>query len=207
MSLWVGARLGYFLPFGNVYARALPPDRYGYYAFAGVPWRDYAGPGVLMELDVGVRLSRNYNVFAFWERGQLTSGEAEQGVYGGQNGSDTDFWGAGVRATTDADRIGLVTELSLGYRRARATWNDGTELQFTDAIFEGRIAFGAEFRVNELFSVSPLLSIGVGSFGEIERVLASGVSYLETRPYDAMDSHAWFTIGVGGHVDLFGTQR
>lgn len=201
-ALWVGARVGYFLPFGNVYARALPPDRYGYYGFAGVPWRDYAGPGVLLEADVGVRLARNYNVFALWERGQLSSGEAENNVFGGQSGSDTDFWGVGVRASTDSDKLGLVTELALGYRRARATWDDGTELQFTDAIFEGRIGVGADIRLNEWFALSPMLTVGVGSFGEIRRVLAGGAAFSEVGPYDAMDSHAWFTIGVGGHVDL-----
>jgi hypothetical protein len=205
-ALWVGARVGYFLPFGNVYARALPPDRAGFYGFAGVPWRDYAGPGVLLELDAGVRLARNYMIFALWERGQLTSGEAEQNVYGGQSGSDTDFWGAAVRATTDANRIGLVTELALGYRQARATWEDGTELQFTEGILEGRIGFGADIRINELFTVSPLLTIGVGSFGDVRRVLANGTGYPEAGPYDAMDSHAWFTLSVGGHFDLFGSK-
>jgi hypothetical protein len=206
-ALWVGLRAGYFLPFGNVYARALPADQYGFYGYAGVPWRDYAGPGVMLELNAGVRLSRNYNVFALWERGQLTSGNAEQNVFGGQSGADTDFWAVGVRATTDADKLGFITELALGYRQARAHWEDGTELQFTDAIFEGRLGLGVDIRLNELFALSPMVTIGVGSFGDIERVLASGVSYPETRGLDAMDSHAWFTLGVGGHVDLFGSKR
>lgn len=206
-SLWLGVRVGYFLPFGNVYARALPADQYGFYGFKGVPWRDYAGPGVLLEADAGVRLSRNYNVFALWERGQLSSGDAENNVFGGQSGSDTDFWALGVRASTDADSLGLITELALGYRRARATWEDGTELQFTDGILEGRIGVGADIRFNEWFALSPMLTVGVGSFGEIRRVLAGGAAFSEAGPYDVMDSHAWFTIGIGGHVDLLRAER
>ena len=115
------ARVGWFLPFGNLFARAQPPDAYGFYGFRRVPWSDYASSGLMLEADAGARIGRNYSVFALWERAQLGSGDAEDNLYGGQSGADSDFWGLGVRASSNPNRIGLVTEIALGYRRARAT--------------------------------------------------------------------------------------
>lgn len=206
-SLWVGARVGWFLPFGNLFARAQPPDAYGFYGFRRVPWSDYASSGLMLEADAGARIGRNYSVFALWERAQLGSGDAEDNLYGGQSGADSDFWGLGVRASSNPNRIGLVTEIALGYRRARATWEDGSELRFTDGAVEGRLGFGADIRINPLLSISPLVTVGVGSFGTIRRVRADGSSYDETRARDEGDSHAWLTLGIGGHADLFGASK
>jgi hypothetical protein len=205
-SLWLGARVGWFLPFGNLFARAQPPDAYGFYGFRRVPWSDYASSGLMLEADVGARIGRNYTVFALWERAQLGSGDAEEDLYGSQSGADSDFWGLGVRASSSPSRVGLITEVALGYRRARATWEDGTELRFTDGAVEGRLGFGADIRINPLLSISPLVTVGVGSFGTIRRVLPDGSSYDETRSRDEGDSHAWLTLGIGGHADLFGTS-
>lgn len=205
-SLWLGVRAGWFLPFGNVFARALPPDAYGFYGFQRVPWSDYSSSGLMLEADAGARIGRNYAVFALWERAQLGSGSAEEDRYGKQGGADSDFWGLGVRTTTNPNRVGLLVEVALGYRRARATWEDGTELRFTDGAIEGRLGVGADIRINPLFSLSPLVTVGMGSFGTIRRVLPDGSSYNETRGRDEGDSHAWLTLGVGGHVDLFGAN-
>jgi hypothetical protein len=157
----------------------------------------------MFELDAGARLSRSYNLFLLWERAELGSGRALNDVNGGQTGGDTDFWAVGVRATSNADGIGFVTELAVGYRRARSRWRDGTEYQFTNAPFEGRISAGAEIRVNPLLSLSPLLSLGVGSFGTIRRV-SGDVRSDPTGPLDQADGHAWFTLTFGGHFDLAG---
>lgn len=205
-SLWLGVRAGWFLPFGNVFARALPPDQYGFYGFQRVPWSDYSSSGLMLEADAGARIGRNYAVFALWERAQLGSGSADEDLYGKQGGADSDFWGLGVRTTTNPNRIGLLVEVAVGYRRARATWEDGTELRFTDGAIEGRLGVGADIRINPLFSLSPLVTVGMGSFGTIRRVLPDGSSYDEARGRDEGDSHAWLTLGVGGHVDLFGAN-
>ena len=202
-ALWAGVRLGWFVPFGYVYARSVAGPCCIY---DRIPWSDYAATGLMIEGDVGVRLGRNYTVFALWERAQLGAGDAEANVFGGQDGSDSDFWGIGLSASSDADRIGFLTEIALGYRQARATWEDGTELQFTGGVLEGRLGFGADIRLSEMFSIAPMITLGVGSFSDVDRVFADEASASIIRAGDAADSHGWLTLGVGGHVDLFGKK-
>ena len=201
-ALWVGARVGWFIPFGDVWARTSRTH------VTGVPWSDYASSGPMFELNAGVRLSRNYNVFALWERARLGSGNGDpQSTLDGKAAhGETDFWGVGVRATSDPDNIGFVTELAIGYRRARSMFDNGDEIQFTDAPFETRLGLGAELRLNSAFTLSPMATIGLGSFGTIETV-SNGQIRPATRSYDQSDAHAWATFTLGGHFDLFGSQR
>ncbi|HEX6277933.1 MAG TPA: hypothetical protein VFZ53_33045, partial [Polyangiaceae bacterium] len=202
-ALWAGVRLGWFLPFGYVYARNVG-GAYG--TFQRIPWDWYAGSGLMIEGDIGARLGRNYTIFALWERAQLSAGDHYDDLYGGQNGADSDFWGVGFQATSDADAVGFLTELALGYRQARTRWEDGTEMRFTDAWLEARIGFGASIRLSPMLTLQPLASLGVGSFGDVDRVNPSGASASIVRSADVGDSHGWFTIGLGGHVDLFGRK-
>src|SRR6478609_1926095 len=46
-SLWLGARVGWFVPFGNAWARATPvsDSANAGYTVQGVPWRDYVSSG------------------------------------------------------------------------------------------------------------------------------------------------------------------
>ena len=206
----LGVRAGLFVPFGSLWARcsncsAASNDQY--VTLQGVPWRDYATSGPMFELDAGARLSRNYVVFALWERAELGAGKGDPsgGFNGHSSHGDTDFWGVGIRATSNADGIGFVTELAVGYRRARSTWDDGSELQLTDAPFEGRLGLGADIRLNPYVTLSPMLTLGVGSFGKIETV-TSGTVADATSSYDQDAGHAWATFTVGGMFDLFGQK-
>jgi hypothetical protein len=174
-------------------------------ALDGVPWSDYASPGLMWEIDVGARISRNYNVFALWERAELGAGDAESARGGGQVGGDTDFWAVGLRATSDANKVGFLTEIAIGYRRARALWDDGSQLQFMDAI-DARIGLGADFRLSPSFTLSPLATVGVGGFGEVQDVTADGRASPRTDADDQGDGHAWFTIQIGGHFDIGGSK-
>jgi hypothetical protein len=194
-------RLGWFLPFGYVYARNLG-NPFGEYD--RIPWSDYASSGLMIEGDIGARLGRNYTVFALWERAQLGSGDSDQ--FGEQDGGDSDFWAIGLQASSDADDLGFLTEIALGYLQARATWNNGTEYQFTGAVLEGRLGFGADIRLDKMFSIAPMITIGVGSFGDVDVVYPDGRGASVVRAGDAADSHAWLTLGVGAHADLFGTK-
>lgn len=206
-ALWLGARVGWFIPFGSAWARA-SRDSAGDLQLKGVPFRDYVSSGPMFELDLGARLSRNYNLFALWERAELGDGRGDPNatfVSGHSSGGDTDFWGVGIRANSDPDRVGLVSELAIGYRRARATY-EGTEIQFTDAPFEARLGIGADIRLNPIVTLSPMVTIGVGSFGTINRV--SGHTVIDhTGPDDQSDGHAWATFTLGGSFDLLRSRK
>jgi hypothetical protein len=206
-SLWLGARVGWFVPFGNVWARAEPTTTSGGYVLRGVPWRDYASSGPVLELDAGVRLSRAYTVFALWERAQLRSGDHESGPDGEQDGAESDFWGVGLRASSNPDALAFLTEVAVGYRRARTFFERDVQYQFTDAPFEARLGLGAELRLNGVTSLSSLLTIGVGGFGNVERVAANGSTLRLTRDIDHGDGHAWFTFTVGAHFDLLRSRN
>lgn len=202
----MGARLGWFFPFGNVWARAVPVSTAGGtgYVLEGVPWRDYASSGPMFELNVGVRLSRSYALFALWERAQLGSGRSES--LGKPDGAETDFWAAGLRASSNPDGLGFLTEVAVGYRRARTFYENDVEVQFTDAPFEARLGLGAELRTSRATTWSALATIGVGAFGDIQTVAANGNALATTRPEDAGDGHAWATLNVGAHFDLVPTD-
>ena len=204
-ALWLGARFGWFVPFGNAWSRGVE-DAAGNVNMQSVPWRDYVGSGPMFELDAGARVSRSYNVFALWERSQLGSGNGDPlGGVGKSSSGDSDFWGVGIRASSDPDHVGLVTELALGYRRARAKYGD-SEIQFTDAPFEGRLGIGAEARINRFFSLSPMFTLGVGSFGKVERV-GGGSTQSQFSAFDQSDGHAWATFTLGANFDLLGSKR
>jgi hypothetical protein len=206
-ALWLGARVGWFIPFGSAWARGAV-DNAGNVNLKSVPWRDYVGSGPMFELDAGARLSRSYNAFALWERTQLGSGtgDPDSGIPGHTASGDSDFYGVGIRASSDPDHIGFVTELALGYRRTRAHYDNGPEIQFSDAPFEARLGFGADIRVNSVVTLSPMFTLGVGSFGTINRVSGSSVTAL-TGENDQDDEHAWATLTFGGSFDLLGRMH
>jgi hypothetical protein len=209
MSLWAGARVGWFFPFGNLWSDGVPAgsDTARYYVLKGKPWRDYANSGPMFELDLGLRVSRSYTVFALWERAELRAGREQAGLDGAQSGGDSDFVALGLRASSDPDRLGFVTEVAIGFRRARTRFDNGAEYQFTDAPFEARLGLGAEYRVSRELTLSPLLSVGVGGFGTVRRVSPSGSVASLTDSFDEADGHAWVTLSFGGHFDLFGTKK
>ena len=208
-SLWLGARLGWFFPFGNVFAQAQPVSggAGSGYVLQGIPWRDYASSGPTFEFDAGVRVSRAYTAFALWERAQLGAGSNPTGRDGAEDHAESDFWAIGLRASSNADKLGFLTEVAVGYRRARTLFKNDVEYQFTDAPFEARLGLGAELRLNRLTSLSSLLTIGVGGFGKIERVDQNGHASSLTRSIDEGDGHAWATLTIGSHFDLIRSAR
>jgi hypothetical protein len=204
-SFWLGARLGWFLPFGNVYTRT--QQKGTLVEQTGVPWRNYATSGPMFELDLGARLSRSYNLFALWERAELGAGRGDDGLLGKQSsttGGDSDFWAVGVRASSDADRVGFLSEIALGYRRARSEWDDGTTLELTQGLFEARLGFGADIRVSPKFALSPMLTFGVGLFGKAQLVDPNGNAQNVLEANNDRDGHAWLSLQMGGHFDLRG---
>jgi hypothetical protein len=52
-----------------------------------------------------------------------------------------------------------------------------------------------------------MYTVGVGGFGSVEKVAANGNALPLTRDVDDSDGHAWFTVTVGGHFDLFRSRK
>ena len=199
-SLWAGARVGWFVPFGGVYADGSTTGPY--LDRESVSWRDFVSSGPAFEVQLGARVARAYTVFALWERAELGKGEGSP--LGEPKQSNTDFWGVGLRATSDADATGFLTEVALGYRRARTEFEGGAALELTDGVLEARIGVGAEIRLSPQLTLSPMATLGVGSFGEVQWVSEDDVATDLIGPLDDHDAHGWFTIGIGANVDLFG---
>lgn len=206
-ALWVGARLGLFLPFGNAWGECE-----GYYASGGcglvraVPWSRYAALGGAFELNAGVRIARHFNLFALWEHAELGDGSSVS--EGAASFANTDFYGVGLRSSSDADRTGFVTELVLGYRRFHAVFSDDSELQLTKSVGM-RLGLGADIRVSRSFSVSPLLTLGLGSFGEVDTVgRANSIARQIALPADHEPTvHGSFGLQLGAHFDLLPSER
>lgn len=206
-ALWFGARLGWFIPFGSLYADGVLLDS-GFVSRQRMDLRSYARSGPLFELDLGARVGRNYTVFAFWERAALSAGGDRSllATHGEQRGGSTDFWGAGVRATSNADSIGFLTELAIGVRRARMEWEDDSAIEATHAFPEARFSIGADIRLSPTFSLSPMASFGVGGFGEVRFVDSNGKTTDLIGQYGSPDNHGWFELHLGGHFDVFGVD-
>ncbi|HET9930772.1 MAG TPA: hypothetical protein VFQ35_08800 [Polyangiaceae bacterium] len=203
-SLLLGARVGWFVPFGSLYVEGVRNGNG--VAQTRVDIRNYARSGPLVEFDVGARLGRNYGVFGFWERTVFSAGTDTTTFYGhgDQRGGTSDFWGAGVRATSDADHVGFATELAVGYRRARMEWEDDSAIEATESFPEARFSIGADIRVSKTFSLSPMLSFGVGGFGKVVFVDRNGKATDLIGNEGSPDNHGWFELHVGGHFDVFG---
>ena len=55
-----------------------------------------------------------------------------------------------------------------------------------------------------VFSLSPLITLGVGSFNDATAVAADGSSSSATKDQDVFTGHGWLTLQIGGHFDIAG---
>jgi hypothetical protein len=203
-SLWVGARLGALFPFGSAYALGYDPSGYTTY---GASWSGLAGGGPVFEGDVGARFARRYIVYGFWEHGIMGTGGDPSWrttalypgapVLGDQNSATTDFPGIGFRWTSRPDNVGLVVDLGIGYRWFRESWANGS--MYLAGFGEFRAGFGADIRINRMFSLSPLFMFSTGEFHDRTITLA-GQPERDIASYTG--SHGTVTLTIGGHFDL-----
>ena len=200
-AFWLGARGGYFVPAGALWHRWVGPGANDY---DEVGWREYASSGPMLELDVGARVSRHYNVFFTWEHASLGTGTADPGPDGEQTSASTDYYALGLRASSNADRVGFLTEINLGWRRFNVEWENGAQLHMYDAPLEFRIGLGADIRVTPFFSLSPMVSLGAGGFRTAEYEAPNGQKSDAMGSRDEVGGHFWFTFQLGGHFDIPG---
>ncbi len=206
-SLWFGAGAGWTLPFGDLWGSCAGFDSFGRCAaVTGVPSHDYVAQGPALELDLGARVSRYYNIYGLWEHSWLGAGSATSANRGQPDHAESDFLALGIRVSTDPEQLGFVLDIAVGSRRMRAVWADGTELQMTDAPFETRLGIGADVRLGESWSLSPMLYLGLGSFGKVQWVNPDKTIQEATQPGDVALTHGWVGIQMAVHMDAFGTR-
>jgi hypothetical protein len=199
-AFWLGVRVGWAIPFGSLWLDGAQPGGGLYYrrrSFAA-----YASPGPEAELNIGARVGRRYNVFALWEHASLGSGSLDAASFGGQLRGATNFYGAGVRFSTDPATVGFLLEIALGYRDFHAYWSDGTALDMTDGWLDARIGVGADIRLSRSFSLSPIIVLGGGSFGSA-RWSGPTRSGEALTPADQAGEYGTVSFQLGAHADIF----
>ena len=203
-ALWLGVRAELFVPFGTLWLDGFP-GAYGIY-YRGRNFSDYAPPGPAGEVDFGVRLARRYNLFAMWEHASLGGGSLESsGFAGGQLRGSTNLYGVGLRFSTDPTSVGFLMEVAAGYRQFSANWSDGTNLSLTGGWFDARIGMGADIRLSRTFSLSPMIVLGGGSFGQIDSSGPNAVNVGPAQPLSVTQPGEYGTLSfqLGGHADVF----
>ena len=174
----------------------------------------------MVEVDLGARIARHYNVYLGWEHAQLGGGATnvvwpidEDTVLDvpSTTKASTDFLGVGLRFSTDPDHVGLIADLALGFRRMVAEWDAGevpdggpTRLTMSQAPLEFRFGLGADIRLSPLLSLSPMATIGSGIFRDVEYELTDGSKESALGDGDEQMSHGWVTVQLGGHFDIGG---
>jgi len=157
---------------------------------------------------VGGRFARRYIVYGFWEHAWMgkggdpswsTTAHFVGGTgFGEQSSASTDYPGVGFRWSSRPDSTGFLVDLGLGYRWFRESWASGASMTL-QGFGEFRAGFGADIRVNRMFSLSPLLMFSSGEFVDRQFVVAGQPS--RSIPSYA-GSHGTVTLTIGGHFDL-----
>jgi hypothetical protein len=197
-SLWLGGRGGVLFPSGALYDQIdTTQSTRSYQVVDPEPWSDIAGNGPVFELDVGGRFSRHYIIYGLWEHAFLGAGGALL-TFGDPTSASTDLAGVGFRWSSNPDEVGIVVDLGLGYRWFRESWADGTKLDM-QGLGETRIGVGADIRVADRLSLSPLFALSVGEFN-IRRIHGPGIAGSGIGDYS--DTHSTVTLTLGVHYDL-----
>lgn len=157
-ALFAGVRAGAFVPYGGIYA-----DR----TLITTPFRDVAGPGAGMELDVGARFWRRFIAYAFFEQAFLGRGNSSAWTdpHGGQSAPSTQALGLGLRWESNLEGLGVLLDVAVGYRWFSARWADMTIVRMGGP-GDVRLGLGLNWRAARRFTVAPIVSVSSGAFTE-----------------------------------------
>ena len=111
-SLWIGARVGWFIPFGDLWGVCTDNLTTGRRTCDIAAWRDFASSGSMFELDIGARISRRNNLFFLWEHASLGRGSKHVNDNGGQEFGETNYYALGIRHSSNPSTVGFVSESS-----------------------------------------------------------------------------------------------
>jgi hypothetical protein len=205
-SLWAGARAGLLAYSGGLY---INNQNTGAVETTG----NFIRPGLGLELDVGARLAGRYIPYVGYEYGFVQPGHRFEGATADTT-AHTSFLGIGFRYMAgDIDSVAFASDLSFGVRTFSVT-SGGSTWQISGLeIF--RLGLGAEVRINDRFTVSPMVTLSGGSLSDT----SGNVSFAPNQgdgmsgpPFNgsgnvpgwARTSYYAVFVGCGAHVDLFG---
>lgn len=199
-SFWIGARPGIMVPMGSAWLDGLPVGDLCCVESAR-PFAEFASTGPSLGAEAGVRFGRHYQGFAYWEHAWLGAGTLGD-AFGGQIGANSSVFGGGFRFNTHPDHIGMVVEISLGYRTFEAEWQNGTKLTASDDLFSTQLGFGAAWRINAYTSLELLLRVGGGSLTDIQWRFADGTTENALSISDRYGQYIPFGIQIASHWDV-----
>jgi hypothetical protein len=204
-SFWTGGRVGLLGYGGGLYIN----DPYkGTTETTG----NFVRPGLALELDAGARIYKRYIPYVGLELGLVGAGHRFEG--GPTTHANTAFFGLGFRYLAgDVDTVAFAADVSFGLRRFQVSNDSGT--WSATGVEYVRLGLGAEVRVNDRFTASPMLTISGGSLTDTSGSIsfAPGQGDGQTGPLYTGDSgipgfartsYLAIVLGCGGHLDLFG---
>jgi hypothetical protein len=202
-GLWLGARLGVLAYGGGLYQ-----DPNGYYETTG----NFVTNGVALEVDVGARIEKRYIPYGVLELGLVGAGHRFEQT---STTAGTSFVGIGLRLLAgNVDNVSFASELSFGFRKLQVSNATGT---WSAMGFEFlRLGLGAEIRLANHFTLSPMLTISGGTLTDTSGSIGFGPNqgdgltgtpdYVNHGqiPTNLQTPYAAFVVGCGAHFDLFG---
>jgi hypothetical protein len=172
---------------------------------------NFVRPGLAVELNVGARIERRYIPYLVGEVGLLGAGHRFDGT---SAAAGTSFAGIGFRFLAgDVNGISLISDLSFGIRKFQVSLNNQTWSAMGLELF--RVGVGADLRMSNLFTLSPLLTLSGGSLSST----SGGVAYAPNQgdgvtgtpafpggsiPGNYQSTYYAVAIGCAAHFDLFG---
>jgi hypothetical protein len=212
-ALWLGGRAGLLAYSGGLYVN---DQQTGAIETTG----NFIRPGLGLEIDVGARLAKRYVPYLGLELGVAGAGHR----FDGTTTASTAFFGVGFRYLAgDVDTVSFASDLSVGMRQFQVANAGGTWTASGLEIF--RLGLGAEVRVSNYFTMSPMITLSGGTLHDTSgkvafapnqgdgqtgpgTILPTGAflpfAQSGSIPSGAQTSYYAIVIGCGAHADLFG---
>ena len=203
-ALWLGARLGFLAYGGGLYVR---DQNTGSVETMG----NFIRPGAALEFDVGARLARHYVPYVGVEFGLATPGRRFDST---DTQTGTTFIGVGFRYVAgDTDSVAFVSDVSFGFRKFAASSSTGAWSASGIELF--RVGLGAEIRLTNYLTLSPLITVSGGTLTDTSGSISFAPNQPDglsgppfegngTIPSYAQTSYYAVVLGCGAHFDLFG---
>lgn len=198
-AFYVGARLGLLGYGGKFFVNERSAEETS---------GNFIGPGASVEVNVGARLNRRYIPYLLVEVAAHQAGHR----FDKDTESMSRLVGLGFRFVLgNVDRAGFLADLSIAQRTISVTRDGQTFRMHGPEIF--RLGLGAEIRLSNVITLSPMGHISGGSMAQSDGDIAyaqpqtdgqTHPTFLEGNVSKSQRAYLVIGIGCGAHFDLFG---